>query len=137
MNKKYSVNEVNICTFRIENGKIKTNLNKYPQTRLCVIDKEAAFAIDVRHKLKYDYLETVSGLYFVSCALDKLKNNRRVAVFPLVNLGISQEEKELVNDVIEKLESGYEFQDGNTALSNEDYLRLVNQENISDIKPRT
>ena len=119
MNKKYSVNEVNICTFGMEHGKIKTNLNEFPYTRLCVIDKEERFAVDVKHKLKYDYLETVSGLYFVSCSLDKIKNNRRVAVFPLVNLGFSKEEKELVDDVILKLESGFEFQDGNTALSND------------------
>ena len=135
MNEKYSVNELNICTFKIENGKIKTNLNEYPQTRLCVIDKENNFAIDVRHKLKYDYIETVSGLYFVSCAFNKIRNNRRVAVFPLVNLGITKEERLLVNDVIDKLESGYQFQDGNSALTNEEYLGLIEKENASRIQP--
>lgn len=131
MKKKYSVNEVNICTFNLENGQIKTNLNLFPQTRLCVIDKEDGIAVDVKHELKYDYIETVSGLYFVSYALDKIKDNRRVAVFPLLNIGISEDEYKMAKTVINKLESGYEFQDGNVVLSNEEYLKVLELEKLN------
>ena len=131
MKEKYSVNEVNICTFNLENGKNKTNLNSFPQTRLCVIDNEAGIAVDVKHELKYDFIETVSGLYFVSYALDKIKDNRRVAVFPLLNIGISEDECKMAKSVINKLESGYEFQDGNIALSNEEYLKVLELEKLN------
>ena len=131
MKEKYSVNEVNICTFNLENGQIKTNLNSFPQTRLCVIDNEAGIAVDVKHELKYDFIETVSGLYFVSYALDKIKDNRRVAVFPLLNIGISEDECKMAKSVINKLESGYEFQDGNIALSNEEYLKVLELEKLN------
>lgn len=131
MSNKYSVNEVSICTFTFEDGIIKSNLNEFPQTRLCVINKEAGFAIDVRHELKYDFLETVSGLYFVSRAIDKINGNKRVAVFPLVNLGLTEEERVMVNNIIKKLEAGCEFIDGNDALSNDEYLKVLELERLN------
>lgn len=130
MKEKYSVNEVNICTFdTYENGLIRPNLNKYPVRRLCVIDNERKIAIDVMHELKYDFLDTFNQDYFINGSSKKIKPNRRAALFPLLYFSTDLDSLKRVRNIIQKLESGYEFKDGNEVLSNEKYLEIVNQEN--------
>ena len=57
MKNKYAINKVNICVFEFSGDSfVRPCLDKYPDLRLCVIDNEENIAIDVEHKLKYDYL---------------------------------------------------------------------------------
>ena len=138
MNKKYQVNQVNICPFKISERGVRPMLNEYPTARLCVIDKEEGFVIDVNHELKYDFLESSSMLYLINGASKKIRENRRVALNPLVNLGISDEDQKKVENVLYKLEIGYEFEDGNDVLSNEEYLRKIEEEKQAiKEKPKT
>ena len=138
MSKKYQVNQVNICPFKISDRGFMPMLNEYPTARLCVIDKEEGFVIDVNHELKYDFLESSSMLYLINGASKKIRENRRVALNPLVNLGISDEDQKKVENVLYKLEIGYEFEDGNDVLSNEEYLRKIEEEKqVINEKPKT
>ncbi len=137
MSKEYQVNQVNICPFKIMERGFKPLLNEYPTARLCVIDKEQGIAIDVNHELKYDFLESSSMLYLLNGASKKIKENKRVAVNSIVNFGLSNEEQAKVDNVIKKLEIGYEFEDGNDVLSNEEYLKKIEEDNqISKEKPK-
>ena len=128
MSKKYQVNHVNICPFKITDRGFIPMRNEYPTTRLCVIDRDEGFAIDVNHELKYDFLESSSMLYFMNGASKKIKENKRAAINPITNLGLSEEDKKKVENILWKLEIGYEFEDGNDVLSNEEYLRKIEEE---------
>ena len=136
MKKQYSVALFNICTFSInEVGIISTNLNEYPITRLCVIDADRSIVIDVNHELKYDYLQTSSRLYFLNKVKDRIKDNRRFAI----NLNgilpiLSDKEILKIEKIKKKLDSGYDFVDGNDFLSNEEYKKKVKEESILELK---
>ena len=61
MKNRYRINMLYICPFVFLSGiNIMPDLN-YPP-RLCVIDKEEGFAIDIENNLKYDFLESSSRL---------------------------------------------------------------------------
>ena len=131
MSERYSINPIHICTFeKFENG-IRPNLEEFPDVRLCVIDHELNKAIDVEHELQYDYLETMSSLYFINESSKKLKENKRAAIIPVVLLNCSVEELNKAKTIIEKLEVGYKFDDGNEELSNEEYLKRISEEKIN------
>ena len=51
MNNRYSINEINICTFNVEGNTVIPNLKKYPQTRLCVIDNKLKIYLKRRYNL--------------------------------------------------------------------------------------
>ena len=80
MSDRFFIGEANICTFIFENGNIKPNLDEYPNTRLCVIDRKNDVAIDILDELKYDYIQTVNGLYFVGDCLEKITENKMTLV---------------------------------------------------------
>lgn len=135
MKDKYTINEINICTFRFnKQGRISPNLNEYPQARLCVIDTENKIAIDVIHRLKYDYIETLSRLYFMNEASKKIKENKRAAIFPYSLIHIDRSDMKKAKKIINELENGYSFCDGNEVYNNEEYLELLEKENHKKAK---
>ena len=126
---KYIVREVNVCTFNLaDNGYVRVNIQDFPDLRLCVIDTENNIAIDVNHELKYDFLGTQSTLAFYNFSIDKIKGNKRAALLPINVSDLEDEQEKRVNAIIKKLKKGFEFEDGNEVLTNEQYLELVEQE---------
>ena len=128
MEDEYSLSEVNICTMKEEIGGYRPNLYEYRETRLCVIDLKQKIAIDINHELMYDYLETINGSNFKDGANKKIQGEKRYAIFPLYYLGKDLDYFYKAESIIKKLKSGYRFKDGNLALSNEEYLRRLDQE---------
>lgn len=128
MESRFEIVQIRICPIYNQGyGKLKPDLN-YPN-RYCVIDKEKEIAVDINMGLKYDYLRTSSNLYFMYNDANKIKGNRRVALFPIEKFGFDYD----VNSaelIIEKLKNGVEFQDGNEVFNNEQYLEYLNQEKL-------
>lgn len=132
MSDRFSVNEIYICPINILSSTVITpDLENFP-TRLCVIDRYLGIAIDVEQELKYDYLETISGLYFVNSVVDKIKKNERIAILPLKLLVLDKDKKNKVEMIIERLRNGESFPDGNKILNNEEYLLIINDEKTSN-----
>ena len=70
-----------------------------------------------------------SNLYFLSQSYEKIQDDKRVAVFPLLLLG--NDSFNLLNeaeDIKQKLANDYEFKDGNEVYGNEQYLEYIKQE---------
>lgn len=137
MNKseRFLVAQMFICPFVIRDDKgIVPDLN-YP-LRFCVIDKERKIVVDIKNKLKYDYVETISMLYFINDSLKKIRNNKRVGVFPVLPIPIDLEINELSNDIITKLENSEDFKEGNEVLSNEEYLKSIENENLELVEKK-
>ena len=129
MNSKYGVNKMHICTLdEVGNGYIKPNLNEYPETRLCVVDSDKGIVVDVLHQLQYDYIETINRLYLINKLRSKIKDNKRIAIFPYKLICMSREESYKVEDIINKLKNGYKFCDGNDVYNNEEYLNELKKE---------
>ena len=127
-----------ICTFTFEKYGIRPNLNKYPFTRLCVIDTENKIVIDVNHGCKYDFLESTSMISFMNGASKKIKENKRAAFNPITFLGYGTiDDEKKTQDIVNKLKNGYEFLDGNDLYSNEEYLELVTKESEESLKKRS
>ena len=128
MGERFFVKEIYICPFdRVQPGKLKPNLKDYP-TRICVIDDEKEVAIDVKTGLKYDYIKTTSHLYFLSQSYEKIKEDKRVAVLPLMLINDDSYDLREVVKIINRLKRNENFQDGNEAYGNEQYLEYINQE---------
>ncbi|MBQ9072112.1 MAG: hypothetical protein IJY25_03035 [Bacilli bacterium] len=132
MKERYDVQEVHICPFEFEKTGIRPELEKYPR-RLCVFDNERKKVIDINNKLEYDYIETISGLYLINSSIEKIKESKRVAIFPTVTFLSDLDSKTLskAQAIIKYLESGKKYPDGNTALNNEQYLEKVKEEEKS------
>ena len=81
IDQRFLVTSMYICPFEITDDRFVVQKEGYP-TRLCVIDNEQNIAIDICHGLKYDYVKIMSGLHFVSNYSDKIKSQKRLAVFP-------------------------------------------------------
>lgn len=132
MDERFEISELSICTFKIEKGIIQPELNKYPR-RLCVIDKQRRIVVDVKHKLEYDYIETVSGIYFINKSSEKIKENKRAAIFPCImflNDTDIEDRKDLISakEIIQKLSLGKKYEDGNLVFNNEQYLEKIEQD---------
>ena len=133
MKERFEIKELHICSFKLQKTGVHPELEKYPQ-RLCVIDNERGKAIDIKHELEYDYIETMSGLYLINSSIDKIKENKRAAIFPIITYLSMIDEKDLLRAkrIITFLESGKKYADGNTVLSNEEYLKQVQKEEDND-----
>lgn len=130
MQERFEISELHICTFKLEEGFIQPELKNYPR-RLCVIDKQRGIVVDVKHKLEYDYIETMSGIYFINKSVEKIKENKRAAIFPSIIFLNSIDDKknlESAKEIIEYLSLEKKYQDGNLALSNEEYLEKIQKE---------
>ena len=127
--KKYDICWLQICPFdRLEGGILKPNRDDYPY-RLCVLDRESSIAIDVKDEVSYEYIRT-STVYFLNQEAKKVEKDKRYAIME-INLymkGIEKEDYIRANGIINKLNAGKEFIDGNS-ISNEEYLKNINNEN--------
>lgn len=126
MEDRFKIEEIHICPVLKIGNSFKPNL-EYP-TRYCVIDEEKEIAIDIETKLQYDYVKTISRLYFISQSYEKINGDRRVAIFPLATLICGGKYRVEGNFIIDQLKNGVEFQDGNEVFNNEQYLEYLNQE---------
>lgn len=127
MQKRFRIAETLICSFILkENGIVEPD-DRYP-LRLCVIDEEKEIAIDVEHKLQYDYIKTSSSIYLQHKAINHIKDNKRAAIFGCVTLESDISDKTMLKnakDIIKSLEKNKKFIDGNSALNNDEYLEIV------------
>lgn len=136
MENKPRITKLHICCFEKYNENIlKMNLEKYPE-RLCIIDAEKNFVIDVETRHEYEYVKTVNMLYFLSdLESKKISPGKRVACFEYSFLSIgnlSSDELRKCKDIIELLKKGYKFPDGNQELTNEEYLELINTQKTEE-----
>ena len=132
MQERFSICEIHICPVYKKGNSFKPDM-EYP-TRYCVIDKEKAIAIDIKTKLKYDYVETMSHLYFVSQSYQKIKGDNRVAMLPYASVLYNGYDALEATDIIKKLKNNIEFQDGNEVYDNKSYLEYLKQEAQKEIQ---
>lgn len=128
MEERFMITEIHICPIYQINEFYKPDL-EYP-VRYCVIDNENEIAIDIKTKLKYDYVKTMSRLYFVSQSYKKIKGDRRVAIFPLANFGSKEYDIKEAEKIIKALKDNKEFKDGNEVFDNKQYLETIKQEQL-------
>ena len=126
MEERFKIAQIHICPVYQKEGFYKPDL-EYP-LRYCVIDNENEIAIDIKTKLKYDYIKTMSRLYFVSQSYKKIKGNSRVAIFPLANFGPIEYDINEAEKIINELKNNKEFECGNEVFNNEEYLKYLKQE---------
>lgn len=138
MSEKYTIEMLYICPLVHLSGlNIVPDLQFPP--RLCVVDREMGIAIDVRTKLKYDYLETLSRLY-IGATMEKAKGQSRIGIPAMFCDVKSETDYKKALRLIEQLKLGKTFPNGNEVLSNKEYLFLVENENdnekINDTKTK-
>ena len=129
----FFITEMYICTFSKVGELLKPNINEYPM-RFCVLDDVNKIAIDIESGLKYDYVETMSMLYFINNSYLKIKDNKRVAIFPIKLIDIEPDMETKAHKIIKKLKNGVEFDDGNEVLDNESYLKSVTKKQKEKVK---
>ena len=130
MEERFLITEIHICPIYQTDGFYKPDL-EYP-VRCCVIDTENEVAIDIKTKLKYDYVQTMSRVYFVSQSFKKRKGDRRVAIFPLADFGSKQYDIKEAEKIIKALRNNKEFKDGNEVFDNKQYLEHIKQEQLHE-----
>ena len=124
MEDRFKLEEINICPIhKIQEKFLKPDTN-YP-TRYCVIDEEKEIAVDIKTKLKYDYVKTISNLYFINKSYEKIKDNKRLAILPFATFFVDEKYRVEGNFIIDQLKNGVEFQDGNEVFNNEQYLEYL------------
>lgn len=105
-------------------GKSIKPIMEYP-LRYCVIDTKEMIVIDIENELSYTYIETFSRLYVLAQAIKAIKNNHRVAITPVhiftCDSNLIKKSKEIIN----RLENGEKFQNGNDVFNNEEYLENI------------
>ena len=127
MDERFDILKICICPVtRVGNLKFLPDSN-YPR-RCCVIDNEKEIAVDIKTKLKYDYIKTASYLYFINKSYKKIKANERVAInssnyFSMENINLDDVQK-----IIDVLKNGGDFQNGNEVYDNKAYLEYLKQE---------
>jgi len=130
MNKKYEIVKMHICSFDIVDGSLLTSLEKYP-ARLCVFDKENKRVIDVKTMHEYPYLRVINMTYIPRKDNQKcVEMGKRYACIEyvtLLNFDLDSREIDECQNIINLLNKGYKFKDGNTELSNDQYLKMVNK----------
>ena len=136
MNDRFLITGIYICPVdRVGIGFFKPNLN-YP-VRYCVIDNKTKIAIDIKTKLKYDYILTVNHKDFIDNSNKKIEPNKRVAIFPNFTFEYDNYDLEEVKRIIERLKNNERFADGNDALNNEQYLEYIKREENANTKEKT
>jgi len=136
MNERFSIKKIHICPFDVTDlGHLRPDLS-YP-TRFCVIDNEKEIAIDIKTKLKYDYIPTVSQVNFLSESYKKITKDKRVAVISYATLNYNEINLEDVSKIIDDLKNDKEFIDGNEFFNNQQYMDFINQEQIKEKNQKT
>lgn len=126
MEERFLITEIHICPIYQKDGFYKPDL-EYP-ARYCVIDTENEIVVDIKTKLKYDYVQTMSRLYFVSQSFKKIKGDKRVAIFPLSEFTSKDYDIKEAEKIIKALKNDKEFKDGNEVFNNKQYLEYLKQE---------
>ena len=133
MNKNYIICQMYICPFIHLSGLNITPDLSYPH-RACVLDLDKEEAIDIETELKYDYVSRPSRIYD-GPIVEKIKDERRVAIYsPLLEM-VDEKTRHKGKKIIFALENGKEYPNGNSVLSNEEYLEKMNLKQSSD-KPK-
>lgn len=130
MQERFNVCEIHICPVYKEDNGFRPD-RTYP-TRYCVIDRERQIAIDIKTRLKYDYIETMSHLYFVCQSYKKIKGDNRVAILPYAPISYDNCDLEEAKSIIEQLKNNVEFLDGNEVYDNKAYLEYLKNEAIKE-----
>ena len=126
MDERFNVCEIHICPVYKVGTSFKPDM-EYP-TRYCVIDKENKIAIDIKTKLKYNYIATMNHLYFLNDSSKNIKGDNRVAIFPYAPILISDYNLDEASIIIEQLKNNVDFQDGNEVYDNKSYLEILKEE---------
>lgn len=138
MDNKYKILEMHICSFECSNDKkyIKTDLNKYPK-RLCILDKNNKIVIDVLTLHKYQYIRTINMKYCVdNYKREKIISGKRYACFEN-EISLSNFDSrtiKLCNKIMKLLDKGIIFKDGNEELTNDEYLKLIENNKLKKEK---
>ena len=132
MEERFIIAEMHICPVYKVGNNYKPDM-EYP-TRNCIIDNEKEIAIDIKTKLKYNYIITKSHLYFLSQSAQKIKGDNRVAIFPYASILYTGYDQNEAREIITKLKNNEEFQDGNEVYGNEQYLEYIKQEKEKDVE---
>ena len=130
MDERFNVCEIHICPVYKVGDSFKPD-REYP-TRYCVVDEEREIAIDIKTKLKYDYIQTMSHLYFISQSYKKIKGDNRVAILPYASLLSDGYDRPEAISIIEPLKNNVEFQDGNEVYDNKSYLEYLKEETLKE-----
>ena len=126
--KDYKILKMHICSFERKNGILTFDMEKYPE-RLCVFDKNKKIVIDVETWHKYPYIRVLNGQSFYDITdVKMLTPNNRVACMEYATFihDLEKDVLEKCQKVIKLLQKGHEFPNGNEMLSNEDYLKFIN-----------
>ncbi len=130
MDERFNVCEIHVCPVYKVGNSFKPD-REYP-TRYCVVDEEREIAIDIKTKLKYDYVKTMSHLYFISQSYKKIKGDNRVAILPYASLLSDGYDRSEAISIIEQLKNNVEFQDGNEVYDNKSYLEYLKEETLKE-----
>lgn len=130
MNERFNICEIHICPVYKVGDSFKPD-REYP-ARYCVIDEEKQIAIDIKTRLKYDYIPTASHLYFMSQSYQKIKGDNRVAILPYTSILYGNCNLKAARNIIEELKNNVEFQDGNEVYDNKLYLEYLKQEALKE-----
>lgn len=103
--------------------------------RWCIIDNNNNYAIDIEHELKYNYIKTMNGIYFVDESQKLIEDGKRVAIFPVNNLEIPKNILIKSKKIINLLDQGVEFKNGNDVYNNDDYLEKIKE--FKYVQPKT
>ena len=90
----------------------------------------------IKTKLKYDYVKTMSHLYFISQSYKKIKGNNRVAILPYASLLSDGYDRQEAISIIEQLKNNVEFQDGNEVYDNKSYLEYLKEEALKETQKK-
>lgn len=125
MNKNYSVEQVFICPFEINDDSYEPKVGDY-QFRWCVIDELKKIAGDIEHELKYNYIKTLNNRNFVDESYNLIEKDKRAAIFPVKNFDIPEDIFRKANMIITYLKLERDYRDGNEVYDNEKYLSIIN-----------
>lgn len=124
----YKIVKMHICSFERKNGILLFNTKKYPE-RLCVHDKKNKIVIDVETHHQYPYVRVTNmqDIYYKEDA-KMLTPDKRVACMEYFTsiYDLNKEELKQCKAIINLLQKGKSFLDGNQVLSNEQYLEIIN-----------
>ena len=125
--KKFFAVKAIISPFTKTKTKTTFDYDNFAESRLCVIDSDETFVVDVIHGLKYDYIKTINGVYYKPGEMEKIVDGQRYAIYSDY-IGCTEGEQKMALEAIRLLEEGYEFPEGNEVLNNIDYYNVIQNE---------
>lgn len=123
----YEIVKMHICSFEGKDGVLSFDIDKYPE-RLCVCDKSNKLVIDVETLHQYPYISglNMQSFYDISNAETFSVGNRIGCIeYATCPYELENESLEMCINIIEQLKLGQIFPDGNSILTNEEYLLIA------------